>query len=312
MTAIWNTDIWKQQKNVLTLSNFSAGTEYVELSVSGHTELTAKYVVPTSGVLQIDLSDLVRMYESGTFTVTERVGSSSGQSLSRTWSAVGLIKPESVLIPKTEQTDGALKLLIIPPSVMLKQIGSGSGTQTLFEMYGSDGYQFATGRVKMFPSENTLNFARQIAIETAATAIELWHLADVSYTHINLQELQCGHVYASVEWMSFSGITRRHTFEVVKQTSEPINEVKIETINNEYDERKGRRDGFTLKLEGLSRYDMWYYGDILTSSKVRVSFNGTTWRQVQVTGKAIELPMSDEGALNVLEIPVNYRHYDTL
>ena len=88
--------------------------------------------------------------------------------------------------------------------------------------------------------------------------------------------------------------------------------LQIDTINNEYDERKGRRDGFTLKLEGLSRYDMWYYGDILTSSKVRVSFDGTTWRQVQVTGKAIKLPMSDEGALNVLEIPVNYRHYDTL
>jgi hypothetical protein len=195
---------------------------------------------------------------------------------------------------------------------MLKQIGSGTEMQTLFEMYGKDGNQFSTGRVVMLPSENTLNFARQIAIEPAATAIELWHLTDVSYEHINLRELECGHVYAAVEWTSFSGVTRRHTFEVVKQTSEPINEVQIETINNEYDERKGRRDGFTLKLEGLSRYDMWYYGDILTSSKVRVSLDGTTWRQVQVTGKAIELPTSDEGALNVLEIPVNYRHYDTL
>lgn len=311
MTTIFNTAVWAQERNILTLSNFSSGTEYIELTVAGHSELTAKYVVPTSGTLEIDLSDLVRMYVSGSFTVTE-VGPSSPASNTTGWNRSGLIKPESVLIPETEQTNTALKLLIMPPSVMLKQIGTGSGAQTLFEMYGSDDYQFATGRVKMLPSENTLNFARQIAIETAATAIELWHLADVSHAHINLQELQCGHVYAAVEWTSFSGITRRHTFEVVKQTSEPINEVKIETINNEYDERKGRRDGFTLKLEGLSRYDMWYYGDILTSSKVRVSFNGTTWRQVQVTGKAIELPMSDEGALNVLEIPVNYRHYDTL
>ena len=312
MTVNWTINCWVQQRNILTLSNFSAGTEYIELTVTGHSELTAKYVVPTSGVLQIDLSDLVRMYESGTFTVTERVGSSSRQSLSRTWSRSGLIKPESVLIPETEQTNGGLKLLVMPPSVMLKQIGSGTGMQTLFEMYGKDGYQFMTGRVVMLPSKNTLRFARQIAIEPAATAIELWHLEDTLCDHINLRELECGHVYAAVEWTSFSGVTRRHTFEVVKQTSEPINEVQIETINNEYDERKGRRDGFTLKLEGLSRYDMWYYGDILTSSKVRVSLDGTTWRQVQVTGKAIELPTSDEGALNVLEIPVNYRHYDTL
>ena len=312
MTVNWTINCWVQQRNILTLSNFSSGTEYIELTVTGHSELTAKYVVPTSGVLQIDLSDLVRTYESGTFTVTERVGSSSRQSLSRTWSRSGLIKPESVLIPETEQTNRALKLLVTPPSVMLKQIGSGTGTQTLFEMYGKDGYLFTTGRVVMMPSENTLRFARQIAIEPAATTIELWHLADILCEHINLRELECGHVYAAVEWTSFSGVTRRHTFEVVKQTSEPINEVQIETINNEYDERKGRRDGFTLKLEGLSRYDMWYYGDILTSSKVRVSLDGTIWRQVQVTGKAIELPTSDEGALNVLEIPVNYRHYDTL
>ena len=65
MTVNWNTNIWKQQRNILTLSNFSAGTEYIELTVAGHSELTAKYVVPTSGVLQIDLSDLVRMYASG-------------------------------------------------------------------------------------------------------------------------------------------------------------------------------------------------------------------------------------------------------
>lgn len=311
MTANWTINCWVQQRNILTLSNFSTGTEYIELTVAGHSELTAKYVVPTSGVLQIDLSDLVRMYASGSFTAKEQGGSSSAQQ-TLPWSRSGLIKPESVLIPETEQTNGALKLLVTPPSVMLKQIGSGTGMQTLFEMYGKDGYQFSTGRVVMLPSENTLNFARQIAIEPAATAIELWHLADISYEHINLRELECGHVYAAVEWTSFSGVTRRHTFEVVKQTSKPINEVQIETINNEYDERKGRRDSFTLKLEGLSRYDMWYYGDILTSSKVRVSLDGTTWRQVQVTGKAIELPTSDEGALNVLEIPVNYRHYDTL
>lgn len=311
MTVDWIINCWVQQRNILTLSNFSTGTEYIELTVAGHSELTAKYVVPTSGVLQIDLSDLVRMYASGSFTAKEYGGSSSSlQTLQ--WMRRGLIKPESVLIPETEQTNGALKLLITPPSVMLKQIGSGTGMQTLFEMYGKDSDQFSAGRVVMLPSENTLNFARQIAIEPAATAIELWHLTDSSYEHINLRELDCGHVYAAVEWISFSGVTRRHTFEVVKQTSEPINEVQIETINNEYDERKGRRDSFTLKLEGLSRYDMWYYGDILTSSKVRVSLDGTTWRQVQVTGKAIELPTSDEGALSVLEIPVNYRQYDTI
>lgn len=312
MTVNWTINCWAQQRNILTLSNFSTGTEYIELTVAGHSELTAKYVVPTSGTLQIDLSDLVRMYTSGSWTATERGGQSSA-STTMPWTRSGLISPTSVLIPETELSrDAGMKLLISPPSVMLKQIGSGSGAQTLFEMYSKDGYDFATGRVKMLPSENTLNFASRIAIETAATAIELWHLTDSSHAHINLQELECGHVYAAVEWTSFSGRTRRHTFEVVKQTSEPINEVQIDTINNEYDERKGRRDGFVLKLEGLSRYDMWYYGDILTSSKVRVSFDGTTWRQVQVTGKAIELPMSDEGALNVLEIPVNYRHYDTL
>lgn len=298
MTANWNTDIWKQQRNVLTLSNFSAGTEYVELSVSGHTELTAKYVVPTSGVLQIDLSDLVRMYESGTFTVTERVGSSSGQSLSRTWSAVGLISPRKIQIPDTDVK--ARGCLVSPPSRMYH-----AGLDIWCETYFTNSYQIWQLSGAAIFQEN----GRRIA------CIGNFSMTDAASTKVcRVEEMSsdCREM-VNVQWRSFTGATRRHAFEVIKETIETADAVQLQTMTDGYEEMKGRRDGFAIRIDGLDRYDMWYYGDIVTSGDVQVSFdNGTTWERVQVTTKNIELPNSDDGAFGVLEIAVNYKHYDTL
>lgn len=314
MTATWNTSVWAQERSILTLSDFGAGMTYAQIvttSLGGH---SAKYVIPTNGTLKIDLSDLVRAATTGSFTVTEYDSNgTAGASLSKIWTRAGLISPFSVLIQKNDVAPSFL--LISPPSVMLQQIGASAATAIIFSMYPtqSGAYNFSSCRVKSIPSGTIVNASSsQNTLVAGSTAFELWHLNDFSYQHIDLQELFDCKKYACVEWVSFTGATRRHTFEVIKQKTETLDPVSLQTIDNQYDERKGRRDGFTLRLEGLNRYDFWYYSDLITSSQVRVSFDGTNWAQVQVTSKEVEIPNNDEGAFNSLEIEVNYKKYDTI
>lgn len=297
MTVNWTINCWAQQRNILTLSNFSSGTEYIELTVAGHSELTAKYVVPTSGVLQIDLSDLVRMYASGSWTATERGGQSSSSS-TMPWTRSGLIKPESVLIPETDVK--ARGCLVSPPSRMYH-----AGLDIWCETYFTNSYQIWQLSGAAIFREN----GRRIA------CIGNFSMTDGASTKVcRVEEMvsDCREM-VNVQWRSFTGATRRHAFEVIKETIETVDAVQLQTMTDGYEEMKGRRDGFAIRIDGLDRYDMWYYGDIVTSGDVQVSFdNGRTWERVQVTTKNIELPNSDEGAFGVLEIAVNYKHYDTL
>lgn len=314
MTATWNTSVWTQERNILTLSGFGTGMVYAQIVTTSPSGYSAKYVIPTNGTLKIDLSDLVRLAATGGFTVTEYDSNgTAGTSLSRTWTKTGLINPSNVLIPKNDIAPSFL--LISPPSVMLRQIGTTAATAIVFSMRAtpSGGYYLSTCRIKSIPSGTFVNASfSENTLVAGSTAFELWHLNDAAYQHTDLQELFDCKQYACVEWVSFTGTIRRHTFEVINQKTETLDTVSLQTIDNQYDERKGRRDGFTLRLEGLNRYDFWYYADLITSSQVRVTFDGTHWAQVQVTSKEVEIPNNDEGAFNTLEIEVNYKKYDTI
>lgn len=296
----------------MTVSGFSTGAvEFHIIVTSGALVGTvAKYRIPTSGVLLVDMSDLVRVSSTGSVTLSEHNSSGTiiGSTVSRSWTRSGLINPSSVLIPDNPVA-GYMDANIIAPSYMLKPISSAGAI--IFETFGS-GYDYSTGRVKFIPSENVVNLASTITVEDNAQAVEFWHLSDVMYVRYELVDLEKCKEYAAVEWLSFSGVTRRHTFEVIRSKIETIGALDILTIGNGYDERKGRRDSFVLRLENLNRYDFWYYADLINSSSVRVLLSGKTWQTVQVTTKAVDIPDNDEGRLNTLDIEINYREYDTI
>ena len=309
MTAIWNTSVWTQERNILTLAGFASGMIYAQIVTTSPSGYSAKYIIPTSGTLNVDLSDLVRLASSGSFTVTEYDSNgTAGATLSRSWTNAGLINPASVLIPTNElgQLFGAS---IFAPSMMLKPFNNAEAC--LFETYGS-GYDYTSGSIRYMPSENWDALYRENKFTIDDDVLEFWHIQTSKLGQIVLQEPFNCKIYAFVEWTSFTGATRRHIFEVIKQRTETLDPVSLQTIDNQYDERKGRRDGFTLRLEGLNRYDFWYYSDLITSSLVKVSFDGVNWTQVQVTSKEVEIPNNDEGAFNSLEIEVNYKQYDTI
>lgn len=296
MTITFDTNIWQQQRTVLSVVDFTSATTAVRLTVTDHAELTAYYSVKVGVRLDIDLSDLVRMYNRGTLTIAEMAGDTVVTQVSRTWTYKGLINPEKAFIPETDVAFGGC--IISPPSRMYY-----AGVNLWCETYFTTDYSLWTlsgGRATFRES------GRRIVCSGTFT------MTDGGTQKVCNVETGCGDM-VNVQWRSFTGSMRRHAFELVKYTTEAVDVVQLQTMTDGYEVQKGRRDSFTIRIDGLNRYDMWYYGDIITSSDVQVSLdNGTTWEKVQVTSKSVELPSNDEGALGTLEITLNYRHYDTL
>lgn len=321
MTINWNTNVYTQERSILTLSDYDANTATIEVASTNPSGISAKYVIPIGRVaLKIDLSDLVRLVASsgstgGAFNVKEL--NSAGvelHSYGKTYTISGRINPQAYFraLPPDDMAD-TFELAISAPSVMYKRLNNNADPIRFELADGGGGYQFATGRIKFPPlADEPIYFARAIEVPSGADSVEFWHLNDTMHYRYQLKELECGKRYAEVEWVSFTGQTRRHVFEVVKLTEETTNEVSLEMLTNEYDVRKDRRVSFSLRLEGLTAYDYWYYSDLVTSSYVKVSLSGTNYRQVQVTAKKSTIPETSAGKPLTLEIPINFVKYDTL
>lgn len=317
MTIQWNTDVYTQERSIMRISEIDANASYIRVLIlsSGLSGTVVKYSIPASKNLDIDFSDLVRLSATGMCSITQNNENDVviGSSYTMRWTQAGRINPAAYFraLPPDDMAD-TFELAISAPSVMYKRL-SNNADPIKFELAGYDGYQFSTGRIKFPPlADDPIEFAHAIEVPSGADSVEFWHLNAIMYYRYPLKDLECGKRYAEVEWVSFTGQTRRHVFEVVKLTEETTNEVSLEMITNEYDVRKDRRVSFSLRLEGLTAYDYWYYSDLVTSSSVKVSLSGTKYRQVQVTTKKSTIPETSYGKPLTLEIPINYVRYDTL
>lgn len=253
------------------------------------------------GAVLIDVTDFVRAYP-------DRVMYFTDTNITRFVDVdmAGLINPAGVLIPEREDNDPICE--ISAPSVMLAPF---AGLQIAFEMWSSQAHAQSAVKIEQLPSESLQNFARSVELLTTTQRIAFLYTGTVVRT-IDLLPLSCEHPHACVEWVSFSGQIRRHVFDISKPTVETGDTVALANILNEWTEIKGRVDGFTLRLENLDRYDLWYYSDLITSSRVRVSIDGVTWYDVHVDESACTLPDSNAGKLSTLEIPVKFRKYDAV
>lgn len=83
-------------------------------------------------------------------------------------------------------------------------------------------------------------------------------------------------------------------------------QINLENVVAEFDYIKNRVEEMTLYLDGLTAYDVWYYGQIIASSDVRV--NG---REVDVLSKDVAIPDGDAGGLYELRVRVRTRVYKT-
>lgn len=296
-------EVWKQERIIALANGFDTLKFHTNIEGSP-TNPIATYTTPSDGVLYIDVTDYVRAHPDVTGLYFYDEANDHDYQIGVT--VAGLINPAGVLIPERE--DGDSPCQISAPSVMLAPF---AGLQIAFEMWSADPHVFRTGTIKQLPSESVQPYARAVEIANTTTRLQFLHINDIVRT-IDLLPLLCEHPHACVEWVSFSGQIRRHVFDISKATVDTGDTVALANILNEWTEIKGRVDGFTLRLENLDRYDFWYYSDLITSSRVRVTIDGVTWYDVHVDESAYTLLESNAGKLSTLEIPVKFRKYDAV
>lgn len=301
--------IWTQQKNVLRV-NVAGASASVRVSVEIDDADYVEYVTDNSGHVLVDLSDVIRSKTQGeTMSIlVEYLSDSVGISAS----VLGLIDPREMIIPQsTSNTELAEVVVIAPPHKWLQTLFGLSDSVEFYINSQAQSVEFRYSRGELLNVIEPLSEGLQVLqIPTDAIGISLRDISHVQrYTR---SALLCGRTYAAVEWLSRAGMKKRHTLEVVRVTYSTDGVTEFQSALG-FDVIKGQAVGFTLRLQGLTRYDYWYYSDIITSNDVRVAlveadadFGDETRVQV-VTSKAV---VPDSAGAYDLEIEVKYKRYD--
>lgn len=312
--------VWLQEKNLL----FITGEAGHRVGVH-YRSYVPTYTLDEEGKAVVDISELLRV--APLTTTTPFVFDYDGEQMliEIYFTRGGLINPKNVLIPHDETLAKILafdnaelallqnELFIVPPA---KMIMAPTNVQIAFEL---NSVLVAERDYDMFMSALVDGNWSAVRIQNACVLPRraMRFILNEDYIGTNLidrtlQPMECGKRYAAVRWVSFTGQTRCHTFEVVKANSNTIDSVELLTIDGSYNVVKGREDRFGLRLDNLTAYDFWYYSDVCHSSKVEVSMDGVEWQQVDVLTKTVSLPDGDAGKFNTLNVELKWRKYDAV
>lgn len=320
--------VWLQENNVLTITNSNQEVKTASLWMITPSNVLATYTLDENNQAVVNVSDLLRVQAFGKpyLAQLETLGITSGtNSVTITAHLMGAINPDNVIVPEninrervinyTESWYIGISNVIVPPQRMLKDIGT-EETRIVCEFYPNAYHtplNYLWGLSDVY--EEAESVKRNMTIDLWADKFRTWtdEAPDVGTATIqvgHLQPLECDKRYAAVRWVSFTGATRLHTFELVKAKTETRDATSLLTVDGSYNTIKGRTDGFVLRMDGLNAYDYWYYSDMIHSSRVEVSVDGKTWQRVEVTNNDSTTPDGNAGGLSTLEINVNWRKYD--
>ena len=307
MTINWNTNVYTQERSIMRISEIDANASYIRVLIlsSGLSGTVVKYSIPASKNLDIDFSDLVRLSDTGMCSISQNNanGVIIGSSYTMQWKQAGRINPAGVYIPPFTMPDA----LIVPPERILYA----GITEIVCEFYPAvtNGLTWTLeGGATWIETNrliNAINDFNLLRVKSGQTTIA--RKSTFQTTTIDA----CKSPAVAVRWVSFTGVQRVHHFMLRKPTIASAENYQLLTLDNSYNEIKGRVDGLDLYLDDLLPYDLWYYADVITSSKVEVSLDGQTWNQVQVTTKNVTIPTGTIGN-GKLEITVNWRKYDAV
>lgn len=322
MTTDWTSAVYSQERKVVKITNFNENTAKVRLEVFSPISATSYYVVPTSRELQIDVTDIVRLAETGHFSLygQNAIGNTvSGESVACAWRTDGLINSDTDIRPMSELLERWTEIAdskgvdvgisVAPPSRILEQV---TGFPLIIEMHG-------TSDIAVFPIGSTPRNMFDVLRSqiTIPYGMNDWFIGNdseqITYGVYGTTERNGCNNVCVVRWISRYGVQKQFVWYYKDQRVSVSDVVSIGTIDGTYDERKGYVQGLTLFMDELNAYDYWYYSDIVMSSKVEICIEGSRlWRVVQVDAKSIQIPNNDTWKPNDLEVQINLQGYDAI
>lgn len=297
-----------KEQTILKLTN---ATGYIRLSniiFNDGTTLsyTARYT-PSSGTAHIDISDLIRI-GSGHCTVADN-------NTTRTiyWTSQAGMNPDTLYIPANQLAaylvEQELGHYAAPlPSFMILP----AGVTIAAEMIVEDPAMYI-----FKPDTYHLSSNGGVAIGGSYTGYLETIALDVPVVTSRVIQPECGKQYARLTWKSRKGNNKVHYFElsgINYKTSdtlalEPELSSQLSGLKG-YREHRGETLSCTLRLDGLTAYDVWYYSDILQSSRCSIGIdNGRVDYAAQCTTAKIEIPDGDAGT-NELVLTFNLNSYE--
>ncbi len=152
--------------------------------------------------------------------------------------------------------------------------------------------------------------------------VQTYNGVDTIVQRVRVKRQQCDEERVVIRWRSRSGGYKRVLMDRCKAIHSQVDRVTLEdsrafagaaqTPQSFYRGYAGEEEEFSLKVEHLTAYDMWWYSDLLTSDFVAVaaeSFNDSTSKTVEVLTKSITIPDGSESDAT-FEIKVKYRTTD--
>lgn len=270
------------------------------------TLIDVTYIANDDGILVIDVSDALRMYKNMRVVRVRVKDIEQAAETMKDVQIMGLVNPSKLLMPESPNLSAQYGQIIMPPQRMLQVL------DTVAECYFTQPSLFTIANVDdgSFVDENkrAIQFHDKLQIARNGTIVAEYQVETVTN--------QC-RLYAVVEWVSITGVTRRHTFWVIKPEMEVADKYDLLTNDNSYKEIKGHEDGCTLMIDGLNAYDVWYYSDLAMSSEVRVSiYNGAGYSEglkpALITTKKVTIPEGDGGKFGSVEFECKYKKYDAV
>lgn len=328
MNVTFNSNAYIKERTLIYISGITEGNFVNMVEIDEEVlEEPVIYTPSADGSLVIDVTDLIRIYAASSINElgiqlqeVDAEGEDVGTSTTCFITIAGDTNPAQWLVPNHPVMiwqDMGLGMQAGLPSKILESIGIAHR----FPIYG---YNTTTNDYLIFVNGSSQTITdERLRLSMTARVIEVKKKNQSATLHRqSISLLAPCRTYAAVEWRDRLGMIKRTTWELRAAVENTLGEIELEQIENAYDVRKGKEITATLHLEGLTAYDVWYYGDIATSSDVRVGLSisdydsGTdrlkTTSKVAVTTNKVEIPNGDDGKLYTLDIEIKFKRYDTI
>lgn len=310
-------NLFLAERHVVCLEYTGEGDPYIGPDIETH---IATYSRDENNRVIIDLTDWIRThYKDGVLTDPSIGVYTANDDIFELFDSVGevfLRDPWKVPIPKSSIQG----LLITPPSRILTSF-DGVPIDTSF-IWNEKGFGTSIWKHRVISTSVWIDTPIGTPFMLGGLGVEIGTNGLVE-GRFETKKVECGVRYAVIQWRSFVGPYKAHTFNINSQKTDAQDNYSLLMVDNSYNEIKGSEESLILSIDELDTYDLWYYSDILTSSEVSLMVcDGKVFYEIsqgkavggirlEITTKSVTMPSGDR-ADGKLEFEAKIKRYDAV